>query len=225
MKIVAFFPIKLNNERTPGKNIKPFSDGTPLMDFVQKKLIKLKESGVINEVYCFCSQDEIIPYLKDGVIFLKRSEALDAKETKGNQIYEAFVNAVDADIYVLAHATSPFVTLQHIEDCIKRVASGKYDSAFCAKKIQNFLWEDNKPLNFELNNPKRTQDMKSLYMELSTPYVFTKESFIEYGSRSGGKVYICEASEIESIDIDYPEDFILADVVYSNYLSKNEVYL
>lgn len=218
MKTVAFFPIKLNNERTPGKNIKPFSDGTLLINFVQKTLIELKKRGTVDEVYCFCSKEEVIPYLIDGVKFLERPESLDQKETKGTQIYETFVNMVDADVYVLAHATSPFVTADHIDDCVKKVQSGEYDSAFCAKKIQNFLWEDNKPLNFEIDNPPRTQDMKPIYMELSTPYVFTREGFKKYHSRSGVKPYICEASEIEAIDIDYPEDFDLANVVYTSLI-------
>lgn len=220
MKTVAFMPIKLNNERTPGKNIKPFSDGTPLMNFVQQALVELKLKGIVDEIYCFCSQKEVKPYLIDGVSLLIRPEELDHKETKGTQIYETFVNMIDADVYVLVHATSPFVTVEHIEDCIKHVQSGEYDSAFCAKKIQNFLWEDNKPLNFELNNPLRTQDMKPIYMELSTPYVFSRETFMTYHSRSGVKPYICEANEIEAIDIDYPEDFELANVVYTNMLKK-----
>lgn len=29
MKTVVLLPIKLNNQRVPGKNIKKFSDGTP----------------------------------------------------------------------------------------------------------------------------------------------------------------------------------------------------
>lgn len=222
MKTVAFFPIKLNNERTPGKNTKKFQDGTPLMTFVQRNLIELKNKGIIDEVYCFCSQDGVKPYLLDGVELLKRPVELDQKETKGSQIYEAFVNIVDADVYILAHATSPFVTTEHIEDCIKRVQSGEYDSAFCAKKIQNFLWQDDMPLNFELNNPPRTQDMKPIYMELSTAYVFLNTTFKTYHSRSGVKPYICEVSEIEAIDIDYPEDFQLADVVYTNILNNRK---
>jgi CMP-N-acetylneuraminic acid synthetase len=190
------------------------------MNFVQKSLLELKSRGLIDEIYCFCSKEEVKPYLIDGVTFLKRPEILDQRETKGTQIYEAFVDMVDADVYVLAHATSPFVTVEHIGECIKNVQSGEYDSAFCAKKIQNFLWEDNKPLNFELGNPLRTQDMKPIYMELSTPYVFTRESFKKYHSRSGMRPYICEATEIEAIDIDYPEDFQLADIVYTHILSK-----
>lgn len=222
MKTVAFFPIKLNNERTPGKNIKEFSDGTPLMNFVQKALVKLKNEGVVDEVYCYCSQEKVKQYLIEGVKFLKRSELLDRKETKGTAIYDAFVKDVDADVYVLAHATSPFVTAEHIGECVMNVQSGDFDSAFCAKKIQNFLWEDNTPLNFALNNPPRTQDMKPIYMELSTPYVFTKETWNTYYARSGKKPYICEASEVEAIDIDYPEDFELANVVYTHLLNKNE---
>lgn len=220
MKTVAFFPIKLNNERTPGKNIKEFSDGTPLMNFVQKALVDLKKEGVVDEVYCYCSQDAVKPYLIEGVEFLRRSEDLDRKETKGTAIYDAFVHEIDADIYVLAHATSPFVTAEHIGKCVKMVQTGEYDSAFCAKKIQNFLWENNAPLNFELDNPPRTQDMKPIYMELSTPYVFTKETWNTCHARSGKRPYICEASEIEAIDIDYPEDFDLANVVYTHLLKK-----
>ena len=45
MRTVAFIPIKLNNERTPGKNTKRFKDGTPLVYFVQKALIQVKEKG------------------------------------------------------------------------------------------------------------------------------------------------------------------------------------
>ena len=83
MKTVAFIPIKLNNERTPGKNTKKFKDGTPLVYFVQKALMELKEKGCIDEIYVFCSNEAIQPFLLDGVQLLKRPEILDQKETKG----------------------------------------------------------------------------------------------------------------------------------------------
>lgn len=221
MKTVAFVPVKLDNERLPGKNTKRFKDGTPLISFIQEKLLKIKGEGIIDEIYVYCSNEAICPYLLEGVSFLKRPEILDRKETKGTQIYEAFVTAIEADVYVLAHATSPFVTSEHIQMCINEVLSEKYDSAFCAKKIQNFLWEDYKPLNFVLNMPPRTQDMKPIFMELSTPYVFTKEVFRKYHSRTGIKPYICKCTEIEAIDIDYLEDFELADAVYSEIIKKD----
>ena len=42
MKTVIMIPIKLNNERVPGKNIKRFADGTPLMSFIQKACLGSK---------------------------------------------------------------------------------------------------------------------------------------------------------------------------------------
>ena len=80
MKTVAFIPIKLNNERTPGKNIKPFEDGTPLINFVQNSLLMLKKNGQIDEIYVYCSDEAIIPYMPQGLTFLKRPRWLDGFE-------------------------------------------------------------------------------------------------------------------------------------------------
>ncbi len=66
MKTVAFVPIKLNSERFPGKNLKRFSDGTPLVTLVLNKLVLLKNRGVLDKVYCYCSDETIIPYLPEG---------------------------------------------------------------------------------------------------------------------------------------------------------------
>ena len=221
MKTVAYIPIKLNNQRTPGKNIKPFSDGTPLIEFVQKALVPLRENEIVDDIYVYCSDSAIKQYLIDGVDYLERPNWLDRSETLGGEIYQSFFDRIYADVYVLAHATSPFVSTEHIKECVLKVQSGQYDSAFCAKKIQNFLWKSNKPLNFELSRPLRTQDMDPVFMELSTPYVYSRETWKKIKGRTGVRPYICECSEIEAIDIDYPEDFEMADVIYSNLLNDN----
>lgn len=222
MKTVAFIPIKLNNERTPGKNIKPFDDGTPLMYFVQYSLLMLKKEKLIDHIYVYCSDLAVKDYLLEGIEYLVRPERLDRKETKGTEIYLEFVNTIDADIYILAHATSPFIKVENIRTCLEKVKCGEYDSAFCAKKIQSFLWSSGKPLNFSLGNPPRTQDMDPIYQEQSTPYIFTKGAFKKFKARTGEKPFICECSDIECIDIDYPEDFELANLIYMNLLRKGK---
>jgi CMP-N-acetylneuraminic acid synthetase len=219
MKTVAFVPIKLNNERLPGKNLKQFSDGTPLVKIILNTLSKLR-GEYIDEIYVYCSDAKIKAYLPENVRYLERPKYLDESKTHGKDIYREFVNTIDADIYVLAHATSPFVSVEHIRDCIEKVKNDDYDSAFCAKKLQTFLWKDNKPMNFELGNPLRTQDIEPIYMELSTPYIFKKSAFDKYQARTGIKPYICECSEIECVDIDYPDDFVLADAVYMNIVKR-----
>lgn len=217
MKTVAFVPVKLMNERLPGKNLKRFDDGTPLIDVLLDKLNEMV-GAIFDAAYVYCSDDGVRGYLPDNISFLQRPERLDGKTVRGTEIYGTFVNTVNADVYALCHVTSPFVTADHIRECVEAVRTGKYDSAFCAKKIQNFLWQGAKPLNFVLNDPPRTQEMEPIFMEQSTPYVFTRECWERNGARSGTNPYICECSEIECIDIDYPEDFELANVVYMNML-------
>ena len=127
----------------------------------------------------------------------------------------------DADIYVMSHATSPFIKPERFSQCINAVQSQRYDSAFACKKLSNFLWYRGKPLNFSLDKAPRTQDMEAAYCELSTPYVFTRSVFNKYHGRTGENPFMCECTEIESIDVDYPEDFALADIVYTHLLKGN----
>ena len=70
MKIVAFVPIRLNSKRVVNKNLKLLGD-KPLMCYILDTLVKIK---AIDEVYVYCSQEEIIKYLPERVKFLKRPE-------------------------------------------------------------------------------------------------------------------------------------------------------
>lgn len=220
MRVTVFMPIKLNNERTPGKNIRRFDDGTALLQLPLLTALKAKNKGAIDRIVVFCSKEEIISYLPAGVEFIKRPDFLDTQTIRCGDIINEFIKMVDSDIYVMYHATSPFISEKHLIECIDAVRNGGYDSAFAAKKLQNFMWFDNKPLNFSLDCAPRTQDMKPYYCELSSPYVFTKDVFEKFHGRTGENPYICECSEIEAIDIDYPEDFVLANAVYMSLFHK-----
>ena len=211
MKVVALIPIKLGSKRVPLKNIKPFYDGTPLMSFIQRTCL---ESKLIDEVYIYCSDESVMPYVLPDVRFLKRSKVLDGDDKNANDIIRSFMKEVDADIYVNAHTTSPFAEVATINKCIEKVASGEYDSSFCAENIKAFMWKDGYPINFDPNNFPRTQDLPDIYAETSIAYVFTRESFIKHNRRVGSKPYVCEVGKIEAMDIDYPEDFVICDAIY-----------
>ena len=204
MKTVAFVPIKLNNQRTPGKNIRQFDDGTPLITLFLNTLVKVKG---IDEIYVFCSDESIKDYLVPGTKFLKRPEYLDTQQATPQDIISEFMKIVDADIYAVCHCTSPFVSKEHFEECIKMAKSGEYDSSFTAERLRHLMWADNKPMNFDPANIPRTQDLQVYYSEVPAIYAFKKEVFIKYKRRIGICPHITAVSEVESVDIDYPEDF------------------
>lgn len=209
MKIVAIMPIKLVNERCPGKNIRILGS-KPLL---QHELDNLKLTGLCDSISVFCSSEDINSFLPEGVDFVKRPEYLDLPTSNFTQIFNMFMELHDADIYVYAHATAPFITVETMKQCINAVLSGEFDSAFCALKLQDYLWQDGEPLNFDATNLPRTQDLKPVYQETSGIYVFTKEVFQNYHRRIGKKPYIKEVSIKEAVDIDNPEDFELAEAL------------
>lgn len=217
MKIIAVMPIKLQNERCPGKNTRMLGK-KPLLQY---ELDNLVATGLCDEINVYCSSEEVIPFLPSGVNYLKRSMELDLPTSNFNQIFSSFINEKDADIYVFAHATAPFITVETMTECIEAVKSGKYDSAFCAVKLQDYLWQDGEPLNFDASNLPRTQDLNPIYQETSGVYVFAKEVYKRYKRRIGKKPFIKEVSFKEAVDIDNPEDFDLAEVLMGFDIKKN----
>lgn len=217
MSIVAVVPMKLNNRRLPQKNIKPFTNGKPLCSYILSTLLQIEE---IDAVYVYCSNPDIQHFLPDGVRYLRRSEKLDKDTTKMNEVLKCFANTVPADIYVMTHATAPFVGKESIQKGIAAVVDGDYDSSMAVKKIQDFLWKDGKPFNYELDNIPRTQDLPDIYEETSGFYIYKSEVIHEYNRRVGNNPFMVEVSEIESMDIDEKEDFEIADAIYNHILIK-----
>lgn len=166
----------------------------------------------------FCSDPAIAEYLPEGVVLLKRPQKLDTPEATPQDIMGEFISRVPADVYVTSHATSPFVTAEHIRECVQKVLSGEYDSAFTAEKIQKLLWKNKKPLNFDASNIPRTQDLEKIYSEVPAVYVYRKDVFTNLRRRIGNNPYLCEVSGIECVDIDWPEDFEIANAIYEKII-------
>ena len=216
MKRVAFVPIRLNSQRVEGKNLRELG-GRPLMTYLLQTLTEVEN---IDQVYVYCSNPSIVEYLPAGVKFLQRDEQLDSNTTLGEQIYDAFTREVDADIYILAHATSPFIRPATIADAVAHVESGEYDSAFSAERVQTFAWWDGKPLNYTLEHVPRTQDLEPVFVETSAFFVFERDVWRTKRRRIGERPYMAVTDRIESMDIDNPDDFLLAEAIVAAGLNK-----
>lgn len=215
MKIVSFIPIKLNNQRLPGKNTM-ILNGRPVCDYIFQTISNIDN---IDEKYVYCSDETIKPYIapyeSKGLRFLKRDSYLDGFQVKGLEIIDRFVKDVDADIYVLTHVTQPFTKSESIRNALEKVVSGEYDSAFSAVVLQDYLWMNGKPFNYDMKNIVRTQDLEPIYMETGAFFIFRKAVYTELGQRIGNRPYIYAIDQFEAVDIDVAEDFEFAKVVAS----------
>lgn len=211
MRIVAFVPIKTNNERLPGKNTKAFTNGKPLLCYILETLCQVKQ---LDEIYVYCSDEMIKGYLPNKVKFLKRDPYLDLSTTSFNEVLKTFAQRVDADAYLLTHATAPFIKVESFEKAIAAMNTEKYDSALAVTKMQEFIWKDGKPFNYDPRKIPRTQDLSPLYVETCGMYLFTRKLILEDNRRIGYKPFFVEVDKIEAVDINDKEDFVLADALY-----------
>lgn len=210
MRVVAFVPIKLKSDRLPCKNLLPLR-GKPMCYHIFNTLLKSK---LIDETYVYGSDKSIMRHIPPQVTFLQRPKRLDAPQIMGIEIYQEFIKEVKADVYILAHATSPFLKTKSIDNAVEKVLSGNYDSAFSAQKIKTFAWYGGRPVNYKLEHIPRTQDIEPVIVETSGFYVFNRVT-VENGRRIGKKPWIEFVSKIEAIDIDEKEDYEMARKIYA----------
>lgn len=213
--IKIFVPIKLNSQRLPNKMMLRLGDKL-LCQHIFDTLLEVKK--IIDcDIYCFCSDEKIKEYLPEKVIFLKRDISLDKNETKGMEIYKSFLNKVDnGEIYVLCHATSPFIKKESFIKGLNAIINHNHDSALAVSKIQTFCWYKNNTLNYNFDNVVRTQDIDPIFWETSAFYMFKKDILKKMNRRIGNNPFFVETNRIESIDIDEKEDYDLALKIASN---------
>lgn len=217
MRVVALVPIKLTNERLPGKNLVPLSSGESMLDRI---LVTLGAVEAIDDVVVFCSDRSIQAATeRHGARFLRRSADLDLPTATSNMILDSFAAEMPADIFVLAHATAPLLRTVTLERGLRAVMSGDYDSALSVVGMHDFLWTNDGPLNYDPSNIPRTQDLEPIYRETSGFYIFKREVLSELGRRVGVRPFLTEVDPIEALDVDEQRDL---DLVNAVLLAQNE---
>jgi len=219
-KILALLPMKGNSERVVNKNLKNFN-GFPLYHRVMKTLIASKyiEKIIVNTDSEKIKNDVLLNF-KNDVIVIDRPESIIGDFVSMNEIIKYDISCVDADYYIQTHSTNPLLRTKSIDQAIELMFSSEEnksnDSVFSVTKLQTRLYDiKGTPYNHDPNILLRTQDLKPLFEENSNFYIFTKKSFSNAGNkRIGVRPFMFEIDKIEAIDIDEPQDFIIAEALH-----------
>ncbi|WP_199886113.1 acylneuraminate cytidylyltransferase family protein [Pseudoalteromonas sp. T1lg23B] len=217
-KVVALLPMKANSERVKGKNFRNLA-GKPLFKWILDSLL---ESKYIDKVIINTDAREIL--LENGlvesdrVVIRERAEHLCGDFVSMNLILEDDIKNVDADVYLMTHTTNPLISTNTIDRALEQYLNqNEYDSLFTVNKVQTrFYTEDVKPVNHDPDNLVRTQDLTPWFEENSCLYAFTKESFSKTNARIGEKPMMFQTPQLESVDIDEPEDWEMARALAEN---------
>lgn len=220
MKIKVLLPMKGNSERVPNKNMKDFN-GFPLYHAITKALLDSKyiDCIVINTDSKIIAKDAKDNF-GDKVIIIDRPKEIQGDFVSMNEIIAYDLSKLDGIYFLQTHSTNPLLTSETIDRAIEKYFEGlnNFDSIFGVTKVQaRFYDKDAKAINHNPNELLRTQDLKPMYEENSNFYIFSKDSFKNADNRRIGlKPQIFEVNKLEALDIDEPEDFVIAEVLYKN---------
>lgn len=218
-KVVALLPIKANSERVKGKNFRMFS-GKPLFKWILDTLLSIKEIDqiVINTDarYLF---DECGLVEDERLLLRDRKKEIQGDSVSMNLVLEDDINSINADIYLMTHATNPLLGAKTIRKALNRfVASNQNDSLFSVNRVQTrFYRDDMSPVNHDPDHLIPTQNLEPWYEENSCLYIFTVESFRNTKARIGKKPLMFVTPRLESVDIDEKDDWVVAEALAEKF--------
>jgi CMP-N-acetylneuraminic acid synthetase/regulator of RNase E activity RraA len=217
MKIIAFLPAKGSSSRIESKNVK-LLDGKPLFLHTLEKLV---ECDFIDEIYLDTESEEIIS-LADGIDckILKRNPQLASNTTDGHKLFMNEVNHIEADIYIQILCTSPFISKETLKKGIDSlINNNNYDSCVLVRKEKMYLWKHGKP-TYNLSSIPNSNTLDDTIIETMGLYIVRRETALSTRRRIGDKPLLLECSPLEAIDVNYPEDFDLANLIAAGKREK-----
>lgn len=217
-KVTCFLPCRAGSQRVARKNIKSFAGFE--FGLIQVKLRQLLASELIDNIVLTTNDADILAFaesLNNPRLFLHhRVESLSSSDTSTDQLVAHALELIPDGHILWTHVTSPFITEKHYDQIIRayfdELARG-YDSLMTTTAIHGFLWQDEKPMNYDRSVEKwpRTQTLKAVHEVNSGVFLASTSIYSNLDDRIGERPYLYELDKLTSLDIDWPEDFMIAE--------------
>lgn len=220
MKITAFLPCRKGSQRVPKKNIKPF--GKYKNGLIELKLKQLIKSSKIDKIVLSTNDDEIIEFAQslkhNKIVIHKRSEILSSSETSTDDLITHALDLIPEGHILWTHVTSPFINeviYDKIIDTYIKSLSLNNDSLMTTSLIHSFLWNEKEPINYDRTKEKwpRTQTINPIHEINSGVFLNSSKSYKMLNDRIGKKPYLYILNKLEGFDIDWEEDFKIAEYI------------
>ena len=227
-KISVFLPTRAGSERVINKNTKEFAGiKGGLLAIKLDQLLQLPE---IDEVVLSTNDQESIKVAQNFTCYkklrvVKRPPELAQSKTNLTDLVRYVPSICNNNHILWTHVTSPLVNSRDYQIAIEEYFSGLkkgYDSLMSVKAIQNFIWslKENNVLNRKKNDTHkwpRTQDLEKIYEINSAIFLASKEIYKYEEDRIGKQPLLLTHNTIQSIDVDWEDDFKLAELAYNGF--------
>jgi CMP-N-acetylneuraminic acid synthetase len=225
MTVAAVVPCKRDSERLPDKNTRPFASYPG--GLLEVKLRQLLACRTLDAVVVNTDDDralEIAARLDPGAArprleTVRRAPEWSGPGTSTDQLIAHVAATVAADVILWTHVTSPLLgtgTYDRAVETYLGLDPLRYDSLMSVTRLQEFIWDRDGPKNYDRRTARwpRTQDLPAWYVVNSGIFLCSRDRMRRTGDRVGDHVYLLELDRWQSLDIDWPEDFTVAETAF-----------
>ncbi len=222
MKVSCFLPCRAGSERVKNKNTRQFAgiEG----GLLKIKLDQLTKCSLIDVIVLSTDDRKVIDIGKQYGERVKidiRPPELATSEAKTDDLIKYAASIIEGSHILWTHVTSPFtgesLYIKAINDYFRAIASNENDSLLSVTPLRVHIWDKSgKPVNYEKGETKwpRSQQVDTLYEINSAIFINSRENYLKLNDRIGLKPFLFEMAKTESIDIDYEDDFLMAESIF-----------
>lgn len=221
-RIAFFLPTRKGSERVQNKNTRTFAGIKG--GLIENKIKQLLNTRNIDEIILSTNDETCIEiadkYTSDVRLkIIPRPEELCLSSTNLQDLICYVPTITDAEHILWGHVTTPMANAKEydkgIELYLSKLSNG-YDSLVGVTELKNFLLnKQGRLINNNTDIPwPRTQDLEPLYEINHTMFLAKREVYTEQKNRIGKKPLLHVMDEIHSFDIDWEDDFTIAEMLY-----------
>lgn len=228
MEVSFFLPIRTGSQRVINKNMRPFAGFDS--GILELKLKQLLQTSKINEVLLSTNDKEAIALAKrldpkqKKIKAVERPNELCLDSTSLTDLIKYVPSVVKNDVILWGHATTPLANAKIYDQAVteyEEAVSQGFDSLVSGCSFKNFLFDRAKnKLIFEQQSDlkwPRTQDLPELFELNHVIFMAHKDIYFKHEDRLGKKPYFYEMDKLMSTDIDWEEDFKIAEALYERF--------
>jgi len=221
--ITVFLPMRLGSQRVENKNTKLFAGIEGGLSYI--KISQLLKVDRITEIIVSTDDEKVKniarSFKSKKVIVDDRPKCLASSEASTDDLIKYGGSLIDEGVILTTYVTSPFVNESIYNQAIELYLENLpvYDSLMSVTKIQKFIWNKEQPINYDPSNEKwpRTQTIEPLYEINSGIFLVNADIYKKENDRIGRKPFFFEISGETVFDIDWKDDFDMAEVLWSKY--------
>lgn len=223
--ISVFLPTRKGSERVLEKNTRTFAGFSG--GLLQLKIDQLLKCKCVDEIILSTNDEKSIEVAEtfdnSKLKVVRRPEYLALSKTSLVDLINHAKDVCSYDHILWTHVTSPFVFAESYDSIVEKyinIIEEGYDSLMTVKALKNFLWDkdDNDLINREgFEKWPRTQDLRVIYEINSAVFLASKNCYTHYSDRIGVNPYLFELTTIQSYDVDWEDDFKIAEALYLNF--------